>query len=166
MLRGLVAPASMIEMRRRLQATADVSLVKLARLAAANESNAMLDPEDLKEAGYLPSNFGTRADGSGLLMVDENAELIDSLRGRVGNFLPIADVKVDAVNEAEARWYSSIAAYHEQQWPQIDPIFVGIRRTIDQGNSKLERLDLHAEIAPLQSQKYGKIASQLGHQLV
>ncbi len=98
-LRGLVAPASMIEMRRRLQATADVALVKLARLAAANESHALLDPQDLIEAGYLPNNFGARADGSGLLMVDESAELIDSLRGRVGNFLPIADVKVDAVNE-------------------------------------------------------------------
>ncbi len=161
-LRGLVSPSSLIEMRRRLQSTADIAMVNLARLAAQHEQNPLVDPEDLVAAGYLPSDFASRADGSGLLVVDDSAELIDSLRGRVGNFLPIADVKVKSVNEAEAVWYSRIAAYHEQQWPQIDPIFIGIRRQSDEAQPGWERLEVHAEVSPWVSEKYGKIARQLG----
>lgn len=160
MLRGLVSPSYLIEMRRRLFASSDLALVRLARLAAAAEGKPLDAPEDLVAAGYLPANFLSRGDGSGVLAVGD--VLIDSLRGRPGTLLPIADVKIDAVTAGERDWYTRIASFHENQWQQLDPLIVGVRRTSVDGAPSLERLEIRAEVAPLVSAKYGNIAKQLG----
>lgn len=160
MLRGLVSPSYLIETRRRLYASADMSLLNIARLAAAAEGEAWVDPQDLIAAGYLPQGFGKRSDGSGLIAVGD--EIVDSLRGRAGTLLPIADVVVERVTTAEHEWYSKIAAYHETQWQQIDPIFVGIKRTVLPDTPSIQRLEIHAEAAPFAPEKYGNIARQLG----
>ncbi len=160
MIRGLLSPSYLIEMRRRLYASADMSLVRLARLAAAAEGEPIEAPEDLIAAGYLPRDFGQRSDGSGILAVGD--EIVDSLRGRPGTLLPIADVEVEQVTPGERDWYGQIAAYHESKWQQVDPIFVGVRRTEVPNSPSIQRLDIHAEIAPLVSEKYGAIAKQLG----
>ena len=160
MLHGLVAPSYLIEMRRRLYASADMSLIKLARLAAAAEGEPLDEPEDLIAAGYLPRDFGQRSDGSGVLAIGN--EIVDSLRGRPGTLLPIADVTIDQVTAGERDWYGQIAAFHETKWQQIDPIFVGVRRTEVANTPSIQRLEIHAEIAPLVAEKYGEIAKQLG----
>ena len=160
MLRGLVSPSYLIETRRRLYASADLSLVRLARLAANAEGEELKEIEDLVDAGYLPTYFGTRSDGSGVLAVGDS--VIDSLRGRPGTLLPIADVEVENVTPEEQDWYARVAQYHETKWQQIDPLIVGIRRTDVPGAPSLQRLDIHAEVAPLVSEKYGNIARQLG----
>jgi len=160
MLHGLVSPSYLIEMRRRLYASADMSLIKLARLAAAAEGNPVVEPEDLIAAGYLPRDFGQRSDGSGVLAIGD--EIVDSLRGRPGTLLPIADVNIDQVTAGERDWYGQIAAYHETKWQQLDPIFVGVRRTDVPNTPSIQRLEIHAEIAPLVAEKYGATAKQLG----
>jgi hypothetical protein len=160
MLRGLVSPQYLIEIKRRLRSSADVSLVRLARLVSEAEGNSLSDPDDLIDAGYLPRDFGIRSDGSGVIAVGD--QIIDSLRGRPGTLLPIADVKIDGVTAAEQQWYARVAAYHETQWQQIDPIFVGIRRTDSPDGPSIQRLDIHAEMAPFVPDKYGSIAKQLG----
>jgi len=160
MMRGLVSPTYLIELRRRLFASADMSLVRIARLAAAAEGEPLTEPQDLIEAGYLPSQFLTRSDGSGLITIGD--EVIDSLRGRAGTLLPIADVEVEKITASEAQWYGRIASYYETQWPQLDPIFLGVRRSDVPENPAIQRLELRAEVAPFLPEKYGNISKQLG----
>lgn len=160
MLRGLVSPSYLIETRRRLYASADMALLRIARLAADAEGDPLVEPEDLIDEGYLPRGFGKRSDGSGLIAVGD--EIVDSLRGRAGTLLPIADVAVERVTPAEHDWYSNVAAYHESQWQQIDPIFLGIKRTVLPDTPSIQRLEIHAEVAPFVPEKYGSIARQLG----
>ncbi len=161
MLRGLVAPEYLIELRRRLFAKSEIALVHLARLAAAQEGG---DPnvgiDELVASGYLPGSFGSRGDGSGL--IDVGDELIDTRRGARGSFLPIADSTIDRVTPEESKWYARIAEYYSSKFPTIDPIMVGIQRESVAGTEGLDRVSIHAEIAPWEPEKYGTWAQQLG----
>lgn len=160
MLTGLVGPEYLIEVRRRLQAQADMTLLRLARLAASAEGQPLEEIDELIDAGYLPVTFGERPDGSGLIAAGQT--ILDSRRGARGSLLPIADVPLQAVNAEEQQWYQRIADYHSTQWQQMDPIVVGIRRQQADEAPVQERLDIHLEIAPWSPEKYGSIARQLG----
>ncbi|MCG8649704.1 MAG: hypothetical protein MI861_07720, partial [Pirellulales bacterium] len=181
MLRGLMSPTYLIELKRRLYAKSDISLVHLARLAAAAQAspnaarggpnaarggpNAIQDnPEfgidELVAAGFLPTGFGQRPDGSGVIAIGD--QVIDTMRGARGSFLPIADAKIDAVTPEESAWYRRIAARYSLNFPTIDPIMVGIQRRRLEEAPDIERVTVHAEIAPWEPAKYGKIAEQLG----
>ncbi len=160
MLRGLVAPEYLIEMRRRLYSTADIALVRLARLASAAEGQPSLGPEDLIDSGFLPREFGQRSDGSGVLAIGD--EIVDSLRGKPGTLLPIADVEIDRVTMEERDWYGRVATFHETKWQQLDPIFFGVTRRQISDSPSIQRLEIHGEIAPLVPEKYGTVARQLG----
>ena len=93
--RNITSPRYRMEMARRLQAAADIDLVQLARLAAAGEGKPGDTIEQLKSASLLPPEFGPLPDGS--RSCSTAATFYDSLRGRRGAFLPIADVPVDKV---------------------------------------------------------------------
>ncbi len=160
MLTGLVEPEYLIEVRRRLRSAADMSMLRLARLAATAEGQPLREIDDLIDSGFLPLGFGTRPDGSGVLAIGD--EIVDSLRGRAGTLLPISDVELTAVTAEEDRWYRRIAEYHGTRWQQMDPIVVGLRRSIPSDTAGVERLEVHAEIAPWDPEKYGTIAKQLG----
>lgn len=161
MLRGLVAPQYLIEMRRRIHAKSEIAMVHLARLAAAQEGS---DPnsgiDKLVETGFLPKHFGARGDGGGVISVGD--QLMDTLRGARGSFLPIADTEIDAVTAEEAEWYTKIANHYSTQFPTIDPIMIGVGREAVADVDGLERINIHAEIAPWSPEKYGKWAKQLG----
>ena len=179
-LQGLASPQYLIELRRRLNAKADVALVHLARIVAESEGESIRGVDPLIEAGYLPTNFGVRADGSGIVAVGDR--MIDSMRGSRGVFLPIADAEIDGVTEEETNWYRGIAREYESKLGGLDPIMVGLQRESVQsddgngsnatgnnstgnnltGNAGFERLKVHAEIAPFRPEKYGKLAEQLG----
>lgn len=165
MLRGLVSPEYLIELRRRLAANSEIAMLHLARMSADQSSvttasaDETLGIDSLIAGGFLPRDFGLRGDGSGAIEVG-NA-VLDSRRGGRGNFLPIADVSIDGVTPDEAAWYGRIADTYERRFPTIDPIMVGVQReTVDQTNR--ERILFHAEIAPLGPEKYGKYAKYLG----
>ena len=168
MLQGLVEPEYLIELRRRMHAKSDISLVHLARLAAAKQQSAADSGkpnkkpgvQELVDLGFLPKDFGVRPDGSGVVALGDN--VIDTLRGARGTFLPIADVNLTSVSEEEMHWYSGIAAEYSNRFPQMDPIILALKREDVEGDDQLERLKVHAEIAPLVPEKYGKWAKQLG----
>jgi hypothetical protein len=160
MLRGLVSPEYLIELRRRLHAKSGVAMVHLARLAAAQQQESKHGIDELTAAGFLPTGFGQRPDGSGLIAVGD--QLVDTLRGARGTFLPIADVKIDGVTAEESAWYGKIANEYSLRFPTIDPIMVGVQRETIEGNSGVERVTVHAEVAPWEPEKYGKITQQLG----
>ncbi len=164
MLRGLVSPEYLIELRRRMFAKADISLVQLARMAGAMERKLKpsdLGVEQLIAAGMLPPNFGSRSDGSGVFELNNAA--LDTMRGARGSFLPIADVEIKSVTPDEFAWYSEIANEYTNRFASMDPIMLGIHRDDDRDpNSNRERLTIHAEVAPFNPGKYGKYAQQLG----
>lgn len=160
MLRGLVSPEYLIELRRRLYAKSDIALVHLARLAAAAEGNATTSIDGLIEAGYLPIGFGSRADGSSVIGVGD--QVLDTLRGMRGGFLPIADAEIESVTAEEAAWYNGIAAEYSSRFPTIDPIMVGLQRSDPDPATGVERVTVHAEVAPWGPEKYGWVAQQLG----
>lgn len=160
MLQGLVSPQSLIELRRRMYAKADIALVHLARYAATSEGIAAESPDELVDAGFLPNGFGQRNDGSGVIAF--GSQVIDSSRGARGTFLPIADVTIDSVTREEASWYEQIASSYSARFPRMDPIMIGIQRTSIDGSPGLEQLSIHAEVAPWEPLKYGKLSQQLG----
>lgn len=163
MLRGMVGPKYQIELRRRLHSHADISLLRLARMAAAAEGQPLTAIDQLVAEGYLPMGFGLRPDGSGPLILGDSGSgdvIVDSQRGARGTFMPIADMPLVSVTQEEADWYQRRADYFTENWHQIDPIMVGIGRSM--GDDGIEQLQIHAEVAPLVPEKYGMVANQLG----
>lgn len=178
MMRGLLSPKSMIELRRRLITESETALVPLARLASRQENPELrLDIDSLIANGYLPTTFGNRPDGSGLIdlgdpAIESDWLVVDTLRGRPGTYLPIADVEIDQVTRTESEWYAEIASAYSSRFSTLDPIAIGIARSTPQsvaetvsprGNGPaVERLSIRAEISPFRPEKYGKYAKYLG----
>ena len=160
MLQGLVDPHYLVELRRRLHAKSDIALVHIAQTAAEAAGEKMNGVDDLIQGGFLPTRFSHRPDGSGVVMVGD--EVIDTRRGARGSFLPIADVEFDSLTQEELNWYTNIEKEYSTRFPQIDPIMIGVQRQDIADEKTLERLVVHAEIAPLVPEKYGWIAQQLG----
>jgi hypothetical protein len=156
----LIQPRTQIELRRRMAAAAELSVLRMAQLAAQVESSPAHEIDELIEAGYLPAGFGNRPDGSGLIVAGDVA--FDSMRGQRGAFLPISDTPVDRVTPAETAWYETVRDYYSSQWRQFDPLAVSMRRSTISGSENRELIEFHAEVAPIVSEKYGWIARQLG----
>jgi hypothetical protein len=157
--RGLVSPQYHIELQRRLRAATDLQLLQLARLAAVAEGKPADTIEELTAGGFVPDGFGRNTDGSGpILELDRS---IDSLRGGRGSFTPIPDVEVRGVTSAEASQYAGRAAYYSQNWKQMDPLMVGIKRYA-LGETDIERVVIDANISPLAEEKYGWLMSIIG----
>ncbi len=157
--RGLVSPQYQIELSRRLRATTNLQLVKLAKLAATAEGNPADTIEQLIEAAMLPPGFGRNTDGSGPIV--ERERVIDSLRGEQGTFTPIPDVELRGVTASEAERYAARALYYQENWRQMDPLMVGMKRYA-LGDGNLERLVIDANISPLAEEKYGWLMAMIG----
>ncbi|MCA9221310.1 MAG: hypothetical protein KDA71_13345, partial [Planctomycetales bacterium] len=157
--RGLVSPQYQIELSRRLRATTNLQLVKLAQLAAIAEGKPADTIDDLIDAAMLPPGFGRNTDGSGPIL--ERDRVIDSLRGEQGSFTPIPDVELRGVTAGEAERYSEKAVYYQENWRQMDPLMVGLKRyALGEGN--IERVVIDANISPLAEEKYGWLMSMIG----
>lgn len=155
----LVSPQYQIELRRRLEAIAHVEVAELASQAAIAEG---VDPENLvamRESGLLPQRFNLRADGAETIRAD--GKWVDSLRGGRGSFLPIADVVVSAVSEAEAERYAQTAEFYRNEWRQMDPMIFGIRRFQSEDGGDREKIAFEGYIAPFQPKKYGWLTNKL-----
>lgn len=157
--RGLVSPQYQIELARRLRATTNLQLVKLAQLAAMAEGKPADTLDQLIDAAMLPPGFGRNTDGSGPIL--ERDRVIDSLRGEQGSFTPIPDVELRGVSASEAERYSTRALYYQEHWRQMDPLMVGVKRYA-LGDSNIERLAVDANISPLAEEKYGWLMSMIG----
>ena len=157
--RGLVSPQYQIELSRRLRAATNLQLVTLAKLAAASEGKPTDTIDDLIGGELLPPSFGRNTDGSGPIV--ERDRVIDSLRGGQGTFEPIPDVELRGVTADESARYSAQALYYQENWRQMDPLMVGMKRyALGEGN--IERLVIDANISPLAEEKYGRLMSMIG----
>ncbi|MEN6457533.1 MAG: hypothetical protein ABFC63_01270 [Thermoguttaceae bacterium] len=155
---NLVSPAYRVELARRLQATADIELVELARLAAAGEGKPSDTIEQLMSAGLLPAEFGPLPDGSHSVIAD--GEAYDSLRGHRGAFLPIGDVPVEKVSSAEAADYSKFIEFYSAQWGQMDPLTAAIKRTALKGNR--EQVVVDVLMSPFAPQHFEALKQWVG----
>ena len=156
---NLLSPAYLIELNRRLRAATDLELVTLARLAARNEGLPSESLDDLMAAGFLPQGFGKRADGSGPI-VSESA-ILDSMRGVRGFFLPVPDVQIEGISPDEQTRYGVQSAYYAENWKQMDPLLVAIKRFALDDTGR-ERVTIDALISPLDETKYGWYLALLG----
>jgi hypothetical protein len=109
--------------------------------------------DTLIRLGYLPEWFQRRVDGSETIRFNE--EWHDSVRGRRGSFLPIADVPIVDCTPEESAEYRILSEYYTREWQQTDPLMFGLRRYEHPEIAKGERIAIEASIAPLGSDKYG-----------
>ena len=129
---SLLSPQYQIELERRLKATTDIELIKMARWAAYLEGKPNETIDDLIRGDLLPRGFGRRPDGSGPIVMDDR--IIDSMRGAPGSFMPVPDVPFRAVTPGEHSRYVARANYYRQNWRQMDPLMVAVKRyALDDG---------------------------------
>ena len=157
--RGLISPQYQIELARRIQSVTDMEILHMAKLAARAEGVPGDTIEDLVAAKLLPAGFGRRPDGSGPVLNDKG--MFDSLRGARGSFTPVPDVELHGVTRTEESRYISRAAYYRDNWQQMDPLMVGVKRYALEGKGQ-ERIVIDANVSPFGAEKYGWITSILG----
>ena len=156
--RNITSPQYRIEIARRLQAVSDIELIHLARLAARGEGQATSGIAELVERGYLPRNFGPLPDGSRI--VADKDELIDSVRGYRGTFIPVPDVPVEKVTAFEAEEYARFVEFYRSQWGRMDPIVVGMKQEPSKDGRLLVKVDAFA--APIASKHFEKLREYAG----
>ena len=156
--RNLMGPQYRVEMARRLQATADIDIVRLAKLVAASEGEPGGTIEELTGSGILPREFGQRPDGSQTLV--QGGVVYDSLRGHHGTFVPIPDVPVRAVTPAEAAAYRKFAKYYTTQVGRINPAMIGVKRYALKDNK--ERVVVDVRMSPMGGQLHQFLAKWAG----
>ncbi len=157
--RQLVSPKVQIELSRRLDAIGRLEIASVASRAAQAEAFRDITLPQLEQAGFLPPSFTDSSDGS--QPVRSEAGWIDSVRGARGSFLPIADVEIAGVTEAEAAEYTETAKFFAEQWQHMDPLVFGLRRFSGVGKGP-ETVAFEGYIAPFDADKYGWIGKQLG----
>ena len=158
LLHNLLSPRYQIELARRNRSITDMQVVELSALAAFNEGYATTKPDDLMTQGFLPVGFGMRPDGSQLTKIDDH--WVDSIRGRRGFFAPMTDVQINVVTQQEVDWYRERRSFFSQNLPQLDPMFVALKR-YGRENS-VERIIYDARVAPFGQEKYDWLFSMLG----
>jgi hypothetical protein len=87
-------------------------------------------------------------------------DVYDSLRGRHGAFLPIADVPVAKASQAEVSEYHRFAEYYATQWGRMDPIIAGVVRKPLGDNREQVVVDLSA--SPWARQHFDVLRQWLG----
>lgn len=155
--RRLTSPASRVEWERRRISALDCRQLEVSALIA----KALGYPSDsvaaLIQGKFLPSDFGTLADGSNIRMVSGSA--VDSVRGRPGTFIPAADRVPDLVNMDEAAAYARFTTRYRREWMAMDPVLVSIRRgSVDRS---MERVHLDIHVSPYARQAYAFLTNYL-----
>lgn len=157
--RGLYSPQYRVELRRRLRSLIEMELLQMATAAATNEGFQDLSADGLMAAGFLPANFGTRADGSETIITGET--LGDSLRGRRGHFVPIPDMDIRGMTPQETADFNRLRQFHMTEWRQMNPILVGINR-FKLNDEGMERLTIDARVSPFERSNFSQFLSFLG----
>ncbi len=157
-LQNLCSPHYRIESRRRVRSARETRLIELAQYAAATEGVAAQSVEELVAAGILPSGFAVRADSS--VLEQSESVVVDSQRGALGFFRPIADVPEFPVSAEEAAAYERFAKKFRDDVGQMPPIAAGIQRLPNEAGGETMSLDLLVE--PLDKLKLGSLRNSLG----
>lgn len=149
--RKITSPGYRIERSRRKHAIRDLESLHLARLAADAEDHSADTIPELVKARFLPHGFGNCADRSHPLIQGE--ELVDSLRGVRGTFLPVADVSISRATPSEVSAYAKFTTAYRREWPMIDPVSVAFSRKPSQEPDR-EQVVLDVRISPYARQEY------------
>jgi hypothetical protein len=157
--RSLLSPEYQIELTRRLQSVTDMELLQLARLAAAGEGRPADAIDELIAGGLLPPDFGRRGEEDRPVSTDDG--FVDSRRGLRGHFIPIPDMPLTAITPSEAKLYDRAARFLESDWPQLDPLLLGVKRYALE-TERRERIVIDANVSPIAEEKYGWVLSMLG----
>ncbi len=158
--RRLASPPYRIEMARRLRSVAEIQSLRLAKLAAAAEGRPGGTIADLIASDMLPRGFGRRADGSRILVGDDGT-MTDSLRGKPGLYVPVADMVLGQVRQSEVAEYAEFVRAYRSSPSRMDPMVVGIKR-IPTETPGLEAISIDAHIAPLRAAQFQRISQFLG----
>jgi hypothetical protein len=157
--RQLASPAYQIEMTRRLRSATEINLVEMARLAAQAEGAPSATLEQLVAGGYLPKTVLERPDGSRLVL-EQDGQASDSLRGAEGSFVPVPDMNLRGVTRSEAAAYSRFAESFQSQLGRMDPIVASIKQLgMEQDR---ERVGIAVRMLPLAPQHYSLAMRLLG----
>jgi hypothetical protein len=157
--RNLLNPRYQIELERRQRSAVEMELYQIADLAARAEKKPAGSIDALVAADLLPAGFGSRPDGSQLVVAD--GTLSDSLRGARGSFVPVPDRTVDQVTAAEAAAYRRFADAYNNEWGAMDPVVAGIQhQALPEG--KLERVTVDVQAAPLSRKHIELLNTWLG----
>ena len=158
-LHGLMAPQYQIELRRRLRAVTDLELVQLARQAARHEGRSAETIEQLLADQFLPKAIQRRADGSHV--VCQGKQVVDSLRGVRGSFLPIPDVPIDEVTVSEVATWRKLIETQQRRWDLNESLAMQLQRR-PMADSGHEQVTVRAALWPYHSEKYGTLINRLG----
>lgn len=158
-LANLTSPAYRIKTRRRMQALADIQLLQLAMLAGKGHGMRRSRITELRDAAFLPSSFGQRPDGAEAV-VGKNGVVSDTKWGRPGQFLPLADLAIDAVTPSEAADYARFRRFFHEHWSNIDPVVVAIKR--EKLADGRDQVTADAWIAPLSIENYDRLQQTMG----
>ncbi|MDA7977352.1 MAG: hypothetical protein MPJ50_01125 [Pirellulales bacterium] len=156
-------PQYRIETMRRLRATAEIELWRIAELVAKREGQPSGSIRELVQGGYLPPGFGTLPDGS--QTVREGDRFVNTRRGSRGYFVPAADVEIESITPLEAQEYNQFLTEFRSSTGRVNPIAFGLRRFASgtptpEGEIPIERVEIDAFITPFtQSNSW---ISQLG----
>ncbi len=160
LFRNLLSPHYQIELRRRLRAVTDIELIQLAQHAARMEGQRADSIDDLVRADVLPRGFGTRENGSGPIITGQG--VVDSSRGARGTFVPIPDMSIELVTADEEAAYQRQAAHFQQDWRQIVPLMVAMRRFALPNDPQTERIIVDAHVTPFDESNFEWLVSLLG----
>ena len=155
---GLVSPQYQVELRRRLLAVARIELVQMARLVAQNENLPDQSVAELLQSDLLPLHFDAQITQSQPVFAGD--QVIDTVRGARGTFLPIPDVKIQGVTSAESESYQKLKEFHKKRWSHLSPLVMRLKRkSISKGRDQLE---ITAEMAPFERKQFPRLTSVVG----
>lgn len=155
--RRITSPAFRVELDRRRMAAKDCRHLEVAALIARSLGHQADSVSSLALNQFVSQDFGTHADGSRVELVANDA--LDSVRGRVGTFVPVADIPTDKVNFDEAKAYESFTNRYRREWPAMDPVLACIRRS--PSREGVERVHLNIHVTPYARQAYAFLANCL-----
>lgn len=156
---NLCSPQYRIETVRRLRSQREPHLLELARYAAQAERLAAQSAEELIQSGILPNGFAGRIDNSELIETEERD--IDSVRGAMGCFLPVADVFVPSVNEKETSEFQQFSKRYRDEIGQMPSIAVSIHRAKEE-SATTERMEIDLWALDIANCKLKAMADSLG----
>jgi hypothetical protein len=157
--RELTSPPIWIEAQRRARSQREATVVRLALLEAAAEGVAAQGIDDLVTAGLAPAGFARRDDASALAF--DEAGAVDTRRGRVGFFIPAADVAANDASAAEAAAYRRFADRFRQEVGQMPPLGVAVKRApLADGSGETMAAEIVA--LPLEGLKLGRLPQAFG----
>ena len=167
---NITSPGYWIETQRRATAAADIALLRLGGMAAAAEGYGSLADvrpwgQLLRTGGYVPQNFGSLPDGSETILASWK-DIRNTQRGERGSFVPIADMLPKKVTEAEYHAYETMCRDFFENWGNLDPVIVSIKRTpAPSREGKTEHIVIDARMAPMSGKNRETLQTQLGQPL-